>query len=222
MDDRTRPLGTSETDTDWLIPDAAAPDELRHDGRLGRSERRPLGVAAALVAGGALVGAVAVSMLHNTTSPSASANPLPAAATNGNGPAGGQPGQGQPLPGQQGQLPGGTLGDRGDGEVGDGFRGRGGGGGLAGEQRLSGTLTAVGGSSVTVKTSSGTATYTVTSTTEIVRDGAAATLGQLQVGDPVFVHVYPASSGGALVVERLFAGTTTGFGGPPPGGTSTT
>jgi hypothetical protein len=79
--------------------------------------------------------------------------------------------------------------------------------GLPGEQRLQGTLTALGPSSVTVRTVSGTATYTVTSSTEILRDGVPATLAELKVGDAVFMHVYPASTGGPLQVERIFTGT---------------
>jgi hypothetical protein len=89
-------------------------------------------------------------------------------------------------------------------------------GGRAGEQHIAGTLTAVGSSSVTVQSSSGTATYTVDAGTQIVRDGAPATLSQLRAGDAVFLHVYPASSGGRLHVERIFAGQlpSGGFGGP--------
>jgi hypothetical protein len=88
--------------------------------------------------------------------------------------------------------------------------------GRAGEQHITGTLTAVGSSSVTVKTPAGTATYTVDAATQIVRDGASATLSQLRVGDAVFLHVYPTSSGGRLHVERIFAGQlpSGGFGGP--------
>ena len=61
---------------------------------------------------------------------------------------------------------------------------------------------------VTVKSASGTATYTVDNAAQIVRNGQTATLSAIQVGDPVLVHVYPSSSG-QLLVERLFAGTTT-------------
>jgi hypothetical protein len=46
---------------------------------------------------------------------------------------------------------------------------QGGFGGLAGEQRLSGTLVSVGSSSVTVRTPNGQATYAVMSASEIVR-----------------------------------------------------
>jgi hypothetical protein len=97
-----------------------------------------------------------------------------------------------------------------------------GGGGIDGEQRLQGTVTAKTSGSITVKSSSGTATYVVNATTEIVRNGQQATLSAVKVGDPVFVHVYPSSSG-QMLVERLFAGTSAtdpGFG--PSGGTSPT
>jgi hypothetical protein len=78
-------------------------------------------------------------------------------------------------------------------------------GGMDGELRLQGTLTAVGDGSITVRTTAGTATYTVTPTTQIVRDGQTATLAELQKGDPVLVHVYELN--GKSIVERIFAGT---------------
>jgi hypothetical protein len=87
------------------------------------------------------------------------------------------------------------------------------GGGLEGEQRLRGTLTPVGSSTITVKTSSGTETYEVTDTTEIVKDGVPATLSQLTTGEAVLVHVYPSTSGSEMLVERVFAGTLPNFGG---------
>ena len=92
-----------------------------------------------------------------------------------------------------------------------------GGGGISGEQHVQGTLTARTSGTITVKSTSGTATYVVNATTEIVRNGQSATLSDVKVGDPVFVHVYPSSSG-QMLVERLFAGTSasgSGFG--PPG-----
>jgi hypothetical protein len=102
------------------------------------------------------------------------------------------------------------------------------GGGVAGEQHVQGTVTATSDGSVTVKSSSGTATYQVNATTEIVRNGQSATLADIQVGDPVFVHVYPSSSG-EMLVERLFAGSSAtdpgpggpGFGAPPNGSAGT-
>ncbi|HET7571217.1 MAG TPA: DUF5666 domain-containing protein [Gaiellaceae bacterium] len=109
---------------------------------------------------------------------------------------------------------------------GGGFPGQGGGlpgRGVAGERRLQGTVTATTGSSITVETSSGAATYTVDAATEIVRNGERATLADVRVGDPVLVHVYPGSNG-RLLVERILAGTMPsgpggGFG--PPGGATT-
>lgn len=95
--------------------------------------------------------------------------------------------------------------------------------GVDGEQRVRGTLTGKTGSTVTVRSSSGsTATYTVTGATDVVRNGTPTALSAVRVGDPVLVHVLPTSSGGPLVLERLFAGTLPargdgpgGFGGPP-------
>src|SRR2546429_567458 len=86
------------------------------------------------------------------------------------------------------------------------------GGPLAGEQYVQGTVTAKTGSTVTVKSSSGTATYTVNATAEIVRNGQAATLAEVQVGAPGLVHVYPSS--GQMLVERLFAGPSASDDGP--------
>jgi hypothetical protein len=97
--------------------------------------------------------------------------------------------------------------------------GRGGGfagpGGVAGEQRLTGTLTAVGSSTVTVRTGGATATYDVDGATQIVRNGAETTLRGLRVGDPVLVHVIPSASGSVHRVERIFAGTLPGDDQPP-------
>lgn len=96
--------------------------------------------------------------------------------------------------------------------------GAGGPGGLDGERHVQGTVTGTNATSVTVKSSSGTATYTVNALTQIVRNGRTASLSSIQAGDPVLVHVYPGSSG-QMLVERLFAGTSAsggdGFG--PPG-----
>ena len=91
-----------------------------------------------------------------------------------------------------------------------------GGAGVAGEQRIQGTVTAKTAGTVTVKSTSGTATYVVNVTSEIVRNGQRATLAAIKVGDAVFVHVFPSSSG-QILVERLFAGSsaTSGPVGPP-------
>ena len=92
----------------------------------------------------------------------------------------------------------------------------GGPGGVAGEQHLQGTLTDVTSSTVTVKTSDGTETYTLLDDTQILRNGQPATVDALEVDDPVLVHVYPSSSGSDLVVERLFAGTLPTYGETAP------
>ena len=102
-----------------------------------------------------------------------------------------------------------------------GFPGPGGaggqGGGVAGEQHLSGTITAVGSSSITVKSTAGTATYAVNGTTEIDVNGSTSTLSALKVGSAVTVHVYP--SGSTMMAERIIVGGTDGQpGGAVPGG----
>ncbi len=104
-----------------------------------------------------------------------------------------------------------------------------GGGGISGEQHIQGTLTAKTASTITVKSTGGTAPYAVNATTQIVRNGRSATLSDVKVGDPVFVHVYPSSSG-QMLVERLFAGTSAsgsnfgppGLGTPPSSGSAPT
>jgi Domain of unknown function (DUF5666) len=92
------------------------------------------------------------------------------------------------------------------------------GGGVAGEQRLQGTITAKTDSSITVKATTGsTATYTVNATSQIEVNGQNASLSDVKVGDSVFVHVYPSASG-AMLVERLFDGALPSGGpgvGPP-------
>ena len=107
-----------------------------------------------------------------------------------------------------------------------------GGGSVAGEQHIQGTVTATTATTLTVKSSSATTTYTVNATTEIIRNGKSAMLAGIKVGDPVMVHVFPSSSG-TMLVERLMAGTSAsdggGFGPPraghemrPSGATGTT
>lgn len=175
------------------------------------AERRGRGRLAmvGLLAAGAAVGAIAVTQInHHSSASTTTSSSLPVAGT----------GQG---PGATGQAPGTNDGGQlpGAGPV----QGGPGGGGLDAEQRLAGTVTSVGSSSVTVKTSSGTATYRVTSASEIVRNGQAVSLSAIKSGDAVFVHVYPSDS--AMVIERLFAGTSATAGkvpvGPPPAGATT-
>jgi hypothetical protein len=87
------------------------------------------------------------------------------------------------------------------------------GGPIAGEQHIVGTVAATTDSTVTVKTSDGSSTtYTVNATTEIMRNGQAATLSEIQAGDPVLVHVYPSSSG-EMLVEKVYAGFSANDGG---------
>ena len=139
------------------------------------SSRRQLAIRAGLIAAGAVVGGVVVTSISHGGS-TTTANGVPSAAVGAQG--GGQ------FPGN-GQAP--TF------------------GGLNGEERLSGSLVSVGASTVTIKTSTGTASYDVTSSSEIVRNGQVVALSALRPGDTVFVHVYPAGSGSQMTVERLFA-----------------
>ena len=166
-------------DTTWLSADE--PDADVVESSPGR--RRTALVAVGLVAAGALVSGVAISALRAHTAATTAAQ---TGSTGAQVPAGQIPSGGQVLP------------DQGQGGFG------GGPGGVEGEQRLGGVVTAVGGSSVTIRTASGTTAYAVTAQTEIVRNGALARLSAVRAGDSVFVHLIPAG-GSSYVVERLFA-----------------
>ena len=125
----------------------------------------------------------------------------------------GQLSQGQPSQGQQGQGMQSFGGPMGGGPMGGGPPGT----GMAGEQHVQGTVAGASGSTLRVTTASGTTSYAVSSSTQVIRNGQAATLSDLRTGDPVVVHVI--TSNGSDVVERVIAGTMTqGFpGGVAPG-----
>ena len=94
--------------------------------------------------------------------------------------------------------------------------GPGGRGGMDGEQHLSGTLSAVDGSDVTVTTASDEQTFTVDGSTQVVQDGQEVAVSALTTGEDVVLHVHPSGDGWA--VERVLAGTAAQGG---PGGFST-
>jgi len=79
--------------------------------------------------------------------------------------------------------------------------------------RLSGTITAISGSTVTIKTSSGSRTYTVTSSTHLQRNGSTVSLSSFKVGDSVFGST---TTSGGTTLNDLMAGTG-GMGGAPGG-----
>ena len=71
--------------------------------------------------------------------------------------------------------------------------------------RLIGTLTAVSGTKVTVKSAAGdSATYTLTSSTRILRNGTEAQASDLRAGDAVLVHAFPSSSSDGTL-ELIYA-----------------
>lgn len=84
---------------------------------------------------------------------------------------------------------------------------------------LSGTVTAVTSSSVTIKTATATTTYAVTSASDIDKNGEA-TVSALVVGDPVTFSV---DSANAKQIDKLHAGDESKNrpGGAAPSGTST-
>ena len=75
-------------------------------------------------------------------------------------------------------------------------------GGHGGALDLSGTVTAVGTSTVTIKTSSGTTVYSVTAASDIDKNGEA-TLSKLAVGDAVRFSVTSSTS---KQIDKLHAG----------------
>jgi hypothetical protein len=82
--------------------------------------------------------------------------------------------------------------------------------------RLSGTVTAISGSSVTIQTSSGTKTYTVTSSTHLQRNGSTVSLSSFQVGDSVVGST--TTSGGSLLNDLLAGMRGTPAGSAPDAG----
>jgi hypothetical protein len=104
-----------------------------------------------------------------------------------------------------------------------GFGGRGPGGpgfgGVMGVAPETGTVTAVGAGSVSIKTSTATTAYSLTSTSHIEKPGTAkATLTDVKVGDSVFFTV---TTKGGTVIANLFDGklpTIAGHAGPGFGG----
>jgi hypothetical protein len=102
---------------------------------------------------------------------------------------------------------GGGFGGRGPGGPG-GFGGRGPGGpafgGIVGVAPETGTVTAVGTDTVTIKTSTATTTYSVTSTSHILKPGTTKpTLSDVKVGDSVFFTV---TAKGGTVIGNLIDG----------------
>jgi len=109
-----------------------------------------------------------------------------------------------------GGAPNGAMGARPGGAAG----GAGGGMGFAPTQfHLDGTITAIGASTVTVETTAGTTTYSVTSSTHLLRNGATATLSQFAVGDSVRGSTTTQSG---TVLNDLVAGLPAQGQGQPP------
>ena len=159
----------------------------------------PAVLTAGWLAVGLVVGVIAMTVLHSSRS--TNANGVPAAVAGNQPPAAGGFG-GPPAGGPQGS-----------------------GGGFGSEQHLIGTLTAVGSSTITVRTTNGTTTYHIDSTTQLVKDGQqVSSLSAMHAGDNVVVHVYPLN--GTMHVERVIDGVPPGQdgngGGQDNAGTTTT
>ena len=206
---------TSATDqSDPTVTTGAHPSgALAADGAGSAGDGPPYGIPAGAAAGpaawkaavrptawlaaGVVVGAVVVAAWHSSATGTAATNPTAVQGQFPNGQVPNGQGPGAPIPNGQlpnGQVPNGVPGFGGPGQ-----------GGRAGEQHVYGTVTGVGSSSVTVRLASGgTATYAVIASSDIVKNGARVSLGEIKVGDTVFLHVYP--SNGRTVIEHLFAG----------------
>ena len=111
-----------------------------------------------------------------------------------------------------GPLGGGFGGGRGGGPGGPGDPGF---GGMMGVAPETGTVTAVGTDTVSIKTSTATTTYSVPSTSHILKAGTdKPTLADVKVGDTVFFTV---TAKGGTVIANLFDGklpTMSSHGGP--------
>ncbi len=102
------------------------------------------------------------------------------------------------------------------GPRGRGPGGPGGLGGLVGVAPETGTVTAVGTGTVSIKTTTATTTYSVPSTSHILKAGTAKpTLADVKVGDTVFFTV---TTKGGTVIANLFDGKLPTFAGHPGGG----
>jgi hypothetical protein len=172
--------------------------------------RRRIGTFVGLFAAGAVAGALVTGIVTGWGSNGASALASRSGQSQGSA---AQPGAQPPAQGQLGQQPGG--GQSGQGLNGPGFAGRG------DEVRLVGTLTAVSGSKVTVRSAAGSATYTISSSTRILRNGAQAQASDLHVGDVALVHVFPSSTTDG-VLELIYAHSAATASGSSSDGGSTT
>ena len=188
-DDTTRIPATQ--DTTPPIPPAAAATPPPPPSRQPLPKRVLAGLAAAVVV--AFGGGYAVSAVQGDSNAEAATRGMP----------------------RSGGLPGGSGPDSRDDRDGDGVAGPM--GPVDGEQHVTGTISSVGRDSITVKASDGsTATYSVTSTTQILDDGASVALSDLAKGTDVLVHVIPADSG-AGTAERILAGSSAQDFAPPSG-----
>ena len=196
------PTSATGQPTEQLIPTevigVAAP--VRATDVTPRQGRSQLLGAGGLVAAGLVAGVVGTFALSHHGSSTTTFQPAGQNVQQSQG----QQSQGQQSQGQQGF--GGPMG---------GFGGPPGMTGTTGEEHVQGTVAGVSGSTLRVRTASGTTSYRISSSTQVVRNGQAAKLSDLKTGEPVLVHVI--TSNGSTTVERVIAGTMGGFLGGPPG-----
>jgi hypothetical protein len=196
--------GPDEPVQDQSAPDHRAEDDsATADAVPRRGWRRPGKVVMsgiALLGVGAIVGGIA----STAASASATTTTTTAAASAGSGSNGSSPGP-STVPGSGRQRPGAPPG---------------------GMLPLHGTITALGASSVTIKTSSGTTTYAVTSSSDIEKGGKTTTLRALAVGNNVAFSATTTdgtSTIGTLMTGNASSSMAGGCGpGPGPGGPGAT
>jgi hypothetical protein len=205
--DRPNPQSPQPTTDPWTRPAADPWIDVTPGAQASAPLRTPtrgrrVGAGAGLFVAGAVVGALLTGVYTGW-----GANASATALTGQNGPA--QPGAPDgSVQGEQSQNGQGLQGQGGQGRGGQGF-GAGPGFANGGEQRVYGTLTAVSSSKLGVKTSSGTTT--ISSNTQILRNGQLASASDLRVGDAVLVHVFPATNSDG-VLERVIARSGSGSG----------
>lgn len=171
---------------DWLGPKPAAPPVF------AGSRKRRAGVSVALLAAGALVGAIGATSYESSSNSS---------ATTGTGPGG----QAQGVPGQTGTGTG--TGATAGGVTGGAAGGTTGGQTGASGQQVVGTLTAVGPTSITVRSAVGAATYRVTAATRVVLGTSSVALSSLRAGESVVVQLASATTGSSAVAQSVVAST---------------
>jgi hypothetical protein len=170
-----------------VAPDATETPPAKHGWWSGTKAR-----IAALIAAGAIVGGgAALAVDHSSGSSTTASGQGTGGAPGGSSGSGFAPGSGSGTSGGAGVSPT--------------------------SYRLSGTITAISGSRVTIRAGSGSKTYTVTSSTHLQRNGSTVVLSSFKTGDSVFGST---TTSGGSTLNDLMVGTPGmgGTGGTAPSG----